>query len=99
MMRVAGIRLVKGKYRWILDSGASSHYTSNLQILCNTQNIKPTPMKTANKIIYATAKGNLVLQLSCGTIYTADVMYAPGILPSTHLISIGQLEAKGPDSP
>jgi len=67
-------------------------YTSNLQLLTNAIAIDPTPVETANEIM---AKGDLVLHLSCGTITIADVMYSTDLLPNTHLISIGQLEAKG----
>ena len=78
-----------------MDSGASNHYTSNLQLLTNMIAIDPTSVETANEIIHTTAKGDLVLYLSCGTISIADVMYSTDLLPNTHLISIGQLEVKG----
>ena len=83
--------------RWLLDSGASNHYTSNLDLLSDIRYITPTAVETANKIIYATAKGTLILHLTCGTICISDVMYVPDLLPNTHLISIGQLESKGLD--
>ena len=81
--------------RWLLDSGASNHYTSDVHLLTDVRSIPPTPVETANKVIYATAKGTLVLHLTCGTISITDVMYVPDLLPNTHLISIGQLESKG----
>ena len=81
--------------RWLLDSGASNHYTSNVHLLTDVHAIPPTPVETANKVIHATAKGTLILRLTCGMICITDVMYVPDLLPNTHLISIGQLESKG----
>jgi len=95
MVRPTGQGTKNGNPRWLMDSGASNHYTSNHQLPTNAIVIDPTPIKTANEIIHATAKGYLVLYLSCGTISIADVMYSTDLLPNTHLISIGQLEAKG----
>ena len=81
--------------RWLLDSGASNHYTSNVHLLTDVYSIQPTPVETANKVIHATAKGTLILHLTCGTICITDVMYVPDLLPNTHIILIGQLESKG----
>ena len=81
--------------RWLLDSGASNHYTSDVSLLTNVVEIRPTPVETANKVVHATARGSLILHLSCGTISISDVMFVPDLLPNTHLISVGQLESKG----
>ena len=95
MVRPIGQGTKNGNPRWLMDSGASNHYTGNLQLPINMIAIDPTPVETANEIIHTTVKGYLVLYLSCSTINIADVMYSTDLLPNTHLISIGQLEAKG----
>lgn len=81
--------------RWLLDSGASNHYTSDVHLLPEVHSIPPTPVETTNKLIYATTNGTIFLHLTCGTISITNVITVLDLLRNTHLISIGQLESEG----
>ena len=80
---------------WMLDSGASNHYTSNCNCFVTFESTKPVPIESASSLIYGCGKGDVVLHLSCGTISIPDVIYVPSIVKTVNLISIGQLEARG----
>ena len=80
---------------WMLDSGASNHYTSNKEHFMTFENTAPIPIETASTIVYGYGKGDIVLHLTCGTIRISDVIYVPSMNQHTNLLSIGQLEAKG----
>jgi len=80
---------------WLLDSGASNHYTSDKSCFHTLKEIKPREVETASGHVWGTAIGEVILQLSCGSISIPDVMYVPGLNDNTYLISIGQLEDRG----
>jgi len=80
---------------WLLDSGASNHYTSDKSCFHTLKEIKPREVETASGHVWGTAIGDVILRLSCGTISIPDVMYVPGLNNNTYLISIGQLEDRG----
>jgi len=80
---------------WLLDSGASNYYTSDKSCFYTLKEIKPREVETASGHVWGIAIGEMILQLSCGTISIPDVMYIPGLNDNTYLISIGQLEDQG----
>ena len=93
MMQFAG-STAGSSSAWMLDSGASNHYTSNRASFITFEPTPPIPIETASSIIHGSGKGDIVLRLSCGTIRISDVIYVPSVL-NVNLLSIGQLEAKG----
>jgi len=84
-----------GTPRWMLDSGASNHYTANRHSFATFNNLTPVPIETASKIIYGIAIGDVILELTCGTIRISEVIYVPQMVNHTNLISVGQLEGHG----
>lgn len=80
---------------WMLDSGASNHYTSNRNCFISFHTSNPIPVTTAGGTIYGHGRGDIILNLSCGPIRITDVIYVPEMSKDTQLISIGQLESKG----
>lgn len=83
------------KKRWMLDSGASNHYTSNRSLFVSFHKTKPMPIETASQVIYGEGVGDVVLNLTCGTIQVSNIIYVPLMIQHTSLILIEQLEDKG----
>jgi hypothetical protein len=75
---------------WLLDSGASLHFTFNQNDLCDLQELKtPIPLKTANSTTSITHKGTTLIQQN-NQIYKLDPVYfVPDI--NQRLISLGLL--------
>ena len=84
-----------GISRWMLDSGASNHYTANRTCFVTYRKIHPLTIETASHPVHAVAIGDVVLHLTCGPIRLTDVMHVPDMVVHTNLISVGQLESKG----
>jgi len=80
---------------WLLDSGASNHYTSDKSCFYTLKEIKPREVETASGHVWGIAIGEVILRLSYGTISIPHVMYVPELNNNTYLISIGQLEDRG----
>jgi len=85
-----------GTPRWMLDSGASNHYTANRNSFATFNKMKPVPIETASKIIYGEAIGDVILELTCGTIRISEVIYALQMVKHTNLISVGQCHGPNP---
>ena len=67
---------------WILDSGATSHITSQRGFLVNAQELQPThPVGLGDgRIVYATAMGDVLLrQSNGGTVTLMGVLYVPDL--------------------
>lgn len=92
MMRLTSNSAPSG---WMLDSGASNHYTSNRDCFISFEPSNPIPVVTAGGTIYGHSRGDIVLNLTCGSIRITGVIYVPEMAKDTQLISIGQLESKG----
>lgn len=81
--------------KWMLDSGASNHYTSDKSCFVTFELISPIRIETASEIIYGQGRGEIILTLNCGTIRIPDVIYVPKLVKDTNLLSVGQLESRG----
>ena len=81
--------------RWLLNSGASNHYTSNRDYFITFDSSPPIPIETAGGIVYGCGRGDILLPLTCGTIRISNVIHVPSMNARTNLISIGQLESQG----
>jgi transposase InsO family protein len=67
---------------WILDSGATSHITSDRNLLSNAQELQPThPVGLGDgRIVYATAMGEVLLRRANGdTVTLMGVLYVPDL--------------------
>ena len=83
--------------RWLLDSGASHHYTCDRSVFTSSfwPLVPPRKVETASGHVLAKGIGDVVVRFVCGTVLITDVMWAPDLNKNTYLLSIGQLEAKG----
>lgn len=79
----------------MLDSGASNHYTLNRDLFVSFHKTKPTPIETASTILFGEGAGDVILNLTCGTIQITNVIYVPKMIKHTSLILIGQLKQRG----
>lgn len=52
--------------RWLIDSGASNHFTANRNILQNFQFIPPERIRTGNGAIIAYGIGDVTIDLPYG---------------------------------
>jgi len=75
---------------WLLDSGASSHFTFVKDDLVDVEELEnPIPLNTANLLTQITARGMVLIQKH-NKVYKLDpVYYVPDL--NQHLISLGQL--------
>ena len=82
---------------WLLDSGASSHFTFMKDDLVDLEELeKPIPLKTANSFTQITARGTVLIQKH-NKVYKLDpVYYVPDL--NQRLISLGQLLNDGYES-
>lgn len=95
-------KLVAGEYiqippvgSWLMDTGASNHYTSNKTILADFVSCKDVPIMTAGGIILGKGMGNVTLHTSVGIRKLFDVMWVPELEGTINLLSIAQLARKG----
>lgn len=94
MMRLQ-LQPTSGHPRWMLDSGALHHYTTDKSNFVTYRKISPQPTETASRTIYGEGIGDMVLELTCGTIRISDLIYVPDMVAHTNLLSVGQLESHG----
>ena len=78
---------------WLLDSGASCHFTYDLSDFIDIQDIPHVPLQTANGQANATKKGTIILQLSTQSVRLYPVYYVPDL--KTRLMSLGSLLQAG----
>jgi hypothetical protein len=83
--------------QWLLDSGASLHFTFNKDDLIDIEELEhPIPLKTANSMTKITAKGMALIR-QYNKLYKLDsVYYMPDL--NQRLISLGQLHNDGFES-
>ena len=79
---------------WLIDSGASNHYTASRHILANFPYTPDVPIMTGKGIIVAKGMGNVCLHPSVGIRTIYDVMWVPELTGYHNLLSIPQLISK-----
>lgn len=81
--------------QWLMDSGASNHYTSNRSILTDFKECKNVNVMTGHGVINARGVGNVTVHTSVGIRKIYDVMWVPDLTGKNNLLSIAQLARKG----
>ena len=79
---------------WLIDSGASNHYTSLRHILSDFRPIPRIRIITGKGYVTAVGIGNVTLHTSVGLRTVFDVMWVPELTGPHHLLSIPQLISK-----
>lgn len=79
---------------WLIDSGASNHYTSMKHILNNFHLIPDIHIMTGRGFVTAKGIGNVTLHTSVGVRTVYDVMWVPALTGRHNLLSIPQLITK-----
>ena len=79
---------------WLIDSGASNHYTASRHILSNFRVTPDVPIMTGKGVIAAKGIGNVCLHTSVGIRTVYDVMWVPELTGCHNLLSIPQLISK-----
>lgn len=82
---------------WLIDSGATSHYTVDRAILQNFKIIPSVEISTGKGGIYALGTGEVTLQLpaplSC--VIVKEVLWVPDLAGYSNLLSVPQLTQAG----
>jgi hypothetical protein len=73
---------------WLLDSGASMHFTNDINDFIDYQVIKPIKVVTANISTQVTGKGAVILTVGDKAIQIEPVYHIPDL--TTKLISLGK---------
>ena len=73
---------------WMLDSGASWHFTYDTNDFVELEAITPLPIYTANRQTEITGKGTVIFTVDGSTIRVYLIYYIPDI--KTHCLSLGQ---------
>ena len=79
--------------KWLLDSGASRHFTYDIDDFVEYKPITPMPLLTANGRAQAIGQGTVILVLNDRAIRINGVLYVPGL--TTRLLSLGQFHKSG----
>ena len=72
--------------RWMLDSGASNHYTASHSTFISFQKTPRIPIETASNTLYDEGIRDVMLYLTCGSIQISDVMFVLDMIPHTSLL-------------
>ena len=80
--------------QWLLDSGASNHFTSNRHILSDFRDVPDMKIMTGNGYITGKGIGNVVIHSSLGLRKVYDVMWVPSLQGRNNLLSIPQFIIK-----
>ena len=78
---------------WLLDSGASAHFTFDKSDFVELHDITPIPVKTANGMTSITAEGSVLLNYGSRVYTIAPVFYVPDL--NQRLLSLGQFLNEG----
>ena len=81
--------------RWLIDSGASNHYTANRDDLHNFTSIQPIWIMTGKGYIAARGIGHVYLNLTIGTVVVTHVLWVPELHGLASLLSVPQLAENG----
>ena len=80
---------------WLIDSGASNHYTLSKHILTEFRATPDIGIQTGSGIIYVKGIGNVTIHSSLGVRKIHDVIWVPQLAGKHNLLSIPQLTGKG----
>lgn len=78
---------------WIIDSGASQHWTPYVNDFIEYHSIKPMPISTANGTAYALGKGTVILETKSHMVRISLVFHVPDI--NSRLLSLGKFHESG----
>ena len=81
--------------QWLIDSGASNHYTSRLEDLIDFTPIKPIGIMTGKGYIAARGIGHVRVLLKAGLVLITHVMWVPELKGFANLLSVPQLTENG----
>lgn len=80
--------------QWLIDSGASNHYTASRHILTNYRSIPDIQIMTGKGLITSHSMGNFTLHTSIGRSIIHDVMWVLELTGQHNLLNIPQLITK-----
>lgn len=80
---------------WLVDSGATNHYTAVRNLLHNFQPIPPVPILTRRGHIFAKRVGHITIQLPIGLVTVRNVMWILDLTGHASLLSVPQLAHNG----
>lgn len=90
--KVAGDYIeVHAQGNWLINSGASNHYTSNKNILSEFVTCNDIQVMTGGGLVQAKGKGNVTLHTSEGIQKVFDVLWIPDLAGANNLLSMPQL--------
>ena len=81
--------------QWLIDSGASNHFTNSKHLLSDYRSCPEQRILTGNGYIVAEGIGNVTIHCSVGLRTIFDVLYVPRLARKHNLLSIPQLVRKG----
>jgi len=81
--------------QWLVDSGASNHYTARKDILYDFIPIDPIWIMTGKGYISANGIGHVIVHLSIGKVIIKNVMWVSELKGFASLLSVPQLTDNG----
>lgn len=82
--------------RWLLDSGASSHYVKDLSRFRSYQWLDtPIQINTGKGVIWGVARGEIEITMAIGKIVIGGVLLVPDLNVGADLLSVSALMAAG----
>jgi hypothetical protein len=84
---------VEKEAEWILDSGASRHFTNSLNDFVEFEDCQPVLVRTATSSTFITGKGTVYLKLNDRHLRISPVYYVEDL--SARLLSLGQFMQHG----
>ena len=94
-MAIANEHRPSNTHLWLVDSGATNHYTAFRDLLLDYQELDPIPILTGRGYIYARGIGNITIHLSIGPVTIQNVMWVPDLAGQASLLSVPQLAHNG----
>ena len=79
---------------WLLDSGASRHFTHDINEFVEYEAIDPVPLRMATNYTWIKGKGTVILLLNQRKVRISPVFHVPEI--SSQLFSLGQFLSEKP---
>ena len=80
---------------WLVDSGATNHYTAVRTLLHDFQPMPPVPILTGRGHIFAKGVGHITIRLPIGLVTVRNVMWIPDLTGHASLLSVPQLAHNG----
>ena len=80
---------------WLVDSGATNHYTAVRSLLHDFQPMPPVPILTGRGHIFAKGVGHITIRLPIGLVTVRNVMWIPDLTGHASLLSVPQLAHNG----